>query len=433
MKHQSHAWRVLASVVLAYVMVLFAVPAAKADAVKDFYQGKTMTMIIGSSVGGGYNQYGRLIARYIVGHIPGHPQIVPRNMPGASGRKALIYVANVPAADGLTLGDVPRNVFFEKLLYTNRPSKVDAANLSWLGSANSEVSLCLSWYKTGLKTLDDIRTKGMVIGASGPTATDVIEARLFNQLAGTHIKIILGYPGSTEEHLAMERGELQGRCGEGWDSIVSRYPQWLKKNQINILGQMAVEKSPELPNVPLINDFAKTDTERQMLKVFTVPNEMGRPIFARGGIPGNRLKALQTAFMAAMHDPRLLRDAKKMNLAIRPLPGTKVAAMVKEVFASSPAAIKMAGDIVNSKEKLAVRKAHFYTVQVSLKSVIKKGKELRFMDKGKLARAMVSGHHHATKITIAGKKAKHSALKVGMKCAVTYEGNLSVAKSVSCE
>jgi tripartite-type tricarboxylate transporter receptor subunit TctC len=402
----------------------------RADAVEDFYKGRKGAMIIGSSVGGGYNQYGRLIARHIQNHIPGKPDIVPKNQPGGSGRKALNYVVNVAPADGLTLGIIGRNAHFDKLLYEDKSIDVDATKLTWLGSANSEVSLCVSWHSSPIQNLEDAKTKVMTIGASGPTATDTLMARLLNRIAGTRIKPILGYPGSTEAHLAMERGEMAGRCGFGWDSIVSRYYSWIEDKKINLLVQLANKKHPDLPNVPFIMDFARNDTERRMLRIFTTPNEMGRPFFARGGIPADRVKALQKAFLDALNDPKLLAEAKKQNLAIIPLSGEEAARLVKEVYTSPPEALQLARSIIASKEQLDKRKENFYTASVTLKSVKKKGRELSFDDKGKMSKAVLT---KGTRVTVAGKKAKSAGLKEGMACDVTYEGNLSVAKAVSCK
>jgi tripartite-type tricarboxylate transporter receptor subunit TctC len=402
----------------------------RADAVEDFYKGRKGAMIIGSSVGGGYNQYGRLIARHIQNHIPGKPDIVPKNQPGGSGRKALNYVVNVAPADGLTLGIIGRNAHFDKLLYEDKSIDVDATKLTWLGSANSEVSLCVSWHSSPIQNLEDAKTKVMTIGASGPTATDTLMARLLNRIAGTRIKPILGYPGSTEAHLAMERGEMAGRCGFGWDSIVSRYYSWIEDKKINLLVQLANKKHPDLPNVPFIMDFARNDTDRQMLRIFTTPNEMGRPFFARGGIPADRVKALQKAFLDALNDPKLLAEAKKQNLAIIPLSGEEAAKLVKEVYTSPPEALQLARSIIASKEQLDKRKENFYTASVTLKSVKKKGRELSFDDKGKMSKAVLT---KGTRVTVAGKKAKSAGLKEGMACDVTYEGNLSVAKAVSCK
>lgn len=402
---------------------------AKADAVADFYKGKNAQMIIGSSAGGGYNQYGRLVARHIERHIPGKPSIAPKNQPGGSGRKALNYVANVAKADGLTMGIVSRNTHFDRLLYGEKSVDVDSTKLTWLGSANSEVSLCVSWHTTPIKAIGDARN-GMTIGSSGPVATDTLMARILNQIADTKIKVILGYPGSTEVHLAMERGEVTGRCGFGWDSIVSRYYDWIKDKKINLLVQLATNKHPELPNVPSFKELAKTDAQRQMLQIFTIPNEMGRPFFARAGIPADRVKALRAAFTAAMNDPQLLAEAKKQRLAIVPLDGETVEKMVKSVYASPAEAVKLASSIVGSTEKLDSRKENFYTVSTSLKAVKKKGRELTIDDKGKASKVVLTG---ATKVTVGGKKAKTSGLKDGMACDVTYEGNLSVAKSVACK
>jgi tripartite-type tricarboxylate transporter receptor subunit TctC len=413
----------------ACLSVLAVLSPAKADAVADFYKGKNAQMIIGSSAGGGYNQYGRLVARHIERHIPGHPSIAAKNQPGGSGRKALNYVANVAKPDGLTMGIVSRNTHFDRLLYGDKSVDVDSTRLVWLGSANSEVSLCVSWHATPIKTIQDARN-GMTIGSSGPVATDTLMARILNQIADTKIKVILGYPGSTEVHLALERGEVTGRCGFGWDSIVSRYYDWIKDKKINLLVQLATNKHPDLPNVPSFKDFAKTDTERQMLQIFTLPNEMGRPFFARAGIPDDRVKALRAAFMAAMKDPALLAEAKKQRLAIEALDGATVEKMVKEVYASPPEAVKLASAVVNTTEKLEKRKENFYTVSVSLGAVKKKGRELTFTDKGKESKAVLTG---STKVTVGGDKAKSSNLKAGMTCDVTYEGNLSVAKSVTCK
>lgn len=420
------------ALVFALVAAFGTTGAVRADGVEDFYKGKSGAMIIGSSVGGGYNQYGRLIARHIQNHIPGKPDIVPKNQPGGSGRKALNYVANVAKPDGLTLGIIGRNTHFDKLLFEDKSIDVDATKLTWLGSANSEVSLCVSWHSSPVQSLEDAKTKGMTIGSSGPTATDTLMARLLNQVADTKIKVILGYPGSTEVHLAMERGEVTGRCGFGWDSIRSRYWSWMEEKKINLLVQMANSKHPDLPNVPFMLDFARNDAERQMLKIFTTPNEMGRPFFARAGIPEDRVKALQKAFIDALNDPKLLAEAKKQTLAITPLAGPDVAAMVTEVYSSSPEAVQLARAIVTSNEKLETRKENFYTVDVKLMDLKKKNRELHFMDKGKTARAVLSGGRHGTKITVGGKAAKRSALKAGMSCKVTYEGDLTVAKSVAC-
>lgn len=406
---------------------------AKADAVADFYKNKKGTMVIGSSVGGGYNQYGRLIAKHIRSHVPGKPEFVPRNLPGASGRRALSYIVNVAPADGLTIGIIGRNAHFDKLMHgKNRKSvNVDATKMVWLGSANSEVSLCVSWRASGIKDLKEVGTKGMVIGSSGPNATDTLMARVLNRVAGTKIKVILGYPGSTEVHLAMERGEVTGRCGLGWASIVSRYYRWVKNKKINLLVQLANKKHPDLPNVPFIMDFAKNEEQRQMLRMFTTPNEMGRPFFMREGVPADRVKVLQAAFMKALNDPNLLSDAKKMHLAISPLSGEAAAKLVKEVYATPPEVVAMVRSIINSKEKLERRKVVWQVVTGKVTKIKNRGK-FDFKIAGKKKKYSTRMKKRYTKVKINGKKAKSKKVKVGMSCKIWYEGHKSTAGRVEC-
>ncbi len=404
---------------------------ASAGAVADFYKGKTGTMVIGSSVGGGYNQYGRLLAHHMRRHIPGNPEFLAKNLPGASGRRALKYVVTVAPADGLTIGIIGRNAHFDALMRGRKAVDVDATKMVWLGSANSEVSTCVSWHSSGINSLKDATKRTMIIGASGPNATDNLMARLLNRIAGTKIKVILGYPGSTEIHLAMERGEVTGRCGLGWASIVSRYYRWVKNKKINILVQLANKKHPELPNVPFIMDFAKNDVERQMLRVFTTPNMMGRPFFMRPGVPKDRVEALQKAFMAALKDPKLLAEAKRQNLAISPLSGQEAAKLVKEVYATPPKALALMREIINSKEKLETRKVNWQIVSGTISKVKGRGK-IEFKISGKKKTYKTRMRKRYTKVKINGKKAKSKAVKVGMVCKIWYEGNKSSAGRVEC-
>lgn len=404
---------------------------ASAGAVEDFYKGKKGTMVIGSSVGGGYNQYGRLIAKHISRHVPGNPEFLAKNLPGASGRRALNYIVKVAPADGLTIGIIGRNAHFDALMRGRKAVDVDATKMVWLGSANSEVSTCVSWHSSGINSLKDATKKTMIIGASGPNATDNLMARLLNRIAGTKIKVILGYPGSTEIHLAMERGEVSGRCGLGWASIVSRYYRWVKNKKINILVQLANEKHPDLPNVPFIMDFAKNDVERQMLRVFTTPNMMGRPFFMRPGVPKDRVAALQKAFMAALKDPKLLAEAKRMNLAISPLSGQEAARLVKEVYATPPKALAMMREIINSKEKLETRTVKWQIVTGTITKVKGRGK-IVFKISGKKKKYQTRMRKRYTKVKINGKKAKSKAVKIGMVCKIWYEGHKSSAGRVEC-
>ena len=227
--------------------------------VADFYKNKKINIYIGSTPGGGYDQYARLVGRHMGQYIPGKPSFVPKNMPGASGRRALSYVYTVAPKDGTAVGVVLRGTIFDPLFYPKKAIKVDATKITWIGSANSEVTTCVAWAATGIKSLDDLKTRGMIVGATGPNSTDTVFAKLLNRVAGTKIKVITGYPGSTQVHLAMERGEVDGRCGLGWDSIVARKQDWMRDKKINILVQLAMKPHKDLPNTLFAMTLARND------------------------------------------------------------------------------------------------------------------------------------------------------------------------------
>jgi tripartite-type tricarboxylate transporter receptor subunit TctC len=293
--------------------------------------GKEMTIFIGSTTGGGYDQYGRLLARTMGHHLPGNPKIVPKNMPNQ--RQVVAHIYNIAPKDGSTIAITTRNTLFDPLFH-DEDFKFDAMKLTWVGSMNSETSLCVVWHTAKAKTVEELKKTQVVFGSGGPASSDSLHARLLNEVAGTKIKIVEGYPGSTEVHLAMERGEVSGRCGLGWDSIKSRYKRWMDEKKIALVAQFALDKHPELPDVPFIMDLAKTDEHHKMASLMLGPNKMGRPIFAPPGIPADRVKALREAFAATMQDPQPQADAKKMRIELEWMSGEDEAALVKKLYAT---------------------------------------------------------------------------------------------------
>jgi len=322
---------------------------ASAASVADFYKNKKMTIIIGSTVGGGYNQYGRLLGRHIGRYIPGNPTFIPKNMPGAGGRRALAYVAKVAPRDGTVLGILVRSTFFDKLMYPKKAIDVDPTTLTWIGSANKEVGTCIAWHESGFKTLEDTQKRVSIMGSSGPASSGTIFPKVLNEVAGTKMRIILGYPGSTQVHLAMERNEVTGRCGMGWDSLMARYRSWYFDKKVYIFLQIGLNKHPKLPDVPLLIDLARNDKEKQMLVLFSAPNDMGRPYFGPPKIPADRLKALQVAFLDTMKDKKFLREASKLNVAISPMSGPDVAALVKKIWDTPKDVVAMAQAVLASR------------------------------------------------------------------------------------
>lgn len=406
---------------------------ASADAVADFYKNKNMTILIGSTVGGGYNQYGRLLGRHMGRHIPGKPSFIPKNMPGAGGRRALAHIAHRAPRDGTVLGILVRSTFFDKLMYPKKAVDVDPTKLTWIGSANKEVGTCIAWHESGFKTLDDVKERVSTMGSSGPASSGTIFPKVLNEIADTKMKIILGYPGSTQVHLAMERNEVTGRCGMGWDSLMARYRSWYFDKKVNLFLQIGLNKHPKLPDVPLLLDLARNKKERQMLVLFSAPNDMGRPYFGPPEIPADRVKALQAAFMDTMKDPKFKADADKLNVALSPLSGPEVLKIVKDVWNTPEDVVKMAQAVLSSRKGLEQRKTNYRTVQVKLNKTNKKGSKIYFSDGGKTVYASVSRRAKRSKVMIGGKKAKRGQLKAGMDCAVTYEGHKTLAKSVECK
>ena len=399
--------------------------------VGDFYKTTPISIYIGSTPGGGYDQYGRLLGRHMGRHVPGNPSFVPKNMPGASSRRALGFIYDVAPKDGSALGIVIRGTLFDPLLYPEKGLKIDPTKLTWIGSANSEVTTCVTWHTTGITSLDGLRTKGMIVGASGPNSTDAVFSKLLNEIAGTRIKVIHGYPGSTQVHLAMERGEVDGRCGLGWDSVVARLQHWLENKKINIVLQLAMKKHKDLPHVPFAMDLARNEQDRQVMELLFSPNLMGRPFFGPPGIPSDRVQALRAAFSATTEDPKFLSEAGKLEVAIDPLTGEEMGRLVNRIYGMPDKVVQAARTILTSTKGLSQRVAKYYTVDAKLVKTNKKGSRIRFMEKGKEVEASVSGQR--TEVMIAGQKAKRSALKAGMSCAITYEGHKTQAKSVACK
>jgi tripartite-type tricarboxylate transporter receptor subunit TctC len=330
---------------LAIALVVLAAP-VRAQAQPDFFKDKSIDLYIGYSVGGGYDLYARVLARHLNKHVPGHPTIVPRNMEGAGSMRLANWLYTVAPKDGTAIGTVSRAAAFERLL--GRPGiAFDASRFSWIGSANDEVSVCVSWYTSGVSSFSDLLQKELIVGAAGAGSDDDQFPRVLNGLFGTKMRVINGYPGGNEIVLAMERGEVNGRCGYSWSSIKTTHPEWLDGHKINILAQFATAKHPDLPGIPLVTDFATNDEQRSILRLILARQALGRPFLAPPEIPADRVAALRAAFMWTMGDHEFLADADKLKLEIRPLSGEQTQAMVKQIYAEiSPAVAKRAAALL---------------------------------------------------------------------------------------
>jgi tripartite-type tricarboxylate transporter receptor subunit TctC len=314
---------------------------ARADSVADFYRGRTVEVYVGYSTGGGYDIYARALARHMGRFIPGNPTLVPKNMEGAGSLRLANWLANAAPRDGSVFGTIGRGTSFDPIL--GQPgAQFTATDLTWLGSMNQEVSICASWFDSGVNTYQDLLSKELLVGAVSNNDDTGQFARVMNTVLGTKMKIVTGYPGGNDVVLAMERGEVKGRCGWSWSSVLAAHMAWWKEKKINVLVQLALAKHPDLPDVPLVTDLAKTDAQRQMLRMIFARQVMGRPFVAPPGVPTDRVAALRKAFMDTMADKEFRADADKAKLEIEPATGEKVEALVKEVYATPAEIAKQA-------------------------------------------------------------------------------------------
>ena len=312
--------------------VLGLVAGGSPGAAEDFYSGKDITLYVGSPAGGPYDAYARLIARHLGRNIPGGPNIVVQNMPGASGRRLMGFMYNLAPKDGTVIAAPQRAVAFDPLLGVE--SHFDANAMAWIGSANKETNVCVVWHTSPIQTIEDVKRKEMVVGTSGPSSTDAIYPNLMNYLFGTRFKVVTGYKGAPETHLAMERGEVDGRCGISWDTLVSLNADWLRDRKVRLLVQIGLVKEPALPDVPWVFDMAKSEQDKQILAFWTAPNEMGRPFVAPPDLPDDRISILRRAFDATMNDPQLRAEAAGMKLAVASIGGEQVQALIRQIYAT---------------------------------------------------------------------------------------------------
>jgi tripartite-type tricarboxylate transporter receptor subunit TctC len=315
---------------LAALFTLLAAPLCHAQTIADFYRGKSVDLYIGTSVGGGYDAYGRMLARHIGKYLPGSPTVVPKNMEGGGGMRLANYLSNVAAKDGTAFAIFNRGTAFDPLL-GNKSAQFDATKLNWIGSTNDEVSICATWHTTGVTTIAQTMTQEIVVGATGPSGDTFQFPRITNGVLGTKFKIISGYPGGNDVDLAMERQEVQGRCGWSYTSVKSTRQHWLDRKWLNI------SKHPDLPDVPLIMDLARNDEQRAIFKLMFARQVMAWPFVMPSGVPGDRVEAMRKAFDETMADKDFLADARKAVMEIRPVAGAAVQKLVQEVYATPPA------------------------------------------------------------------------------------------------
>ncbi len=311
----------------------FAATPAAAQSVAEFYAGKQITLIVGSTPGGGYDNQARLVARHIGRHIPGNPTVIVQNMPAAGSLAATNHMFNIAPKDGSTIALVQRGML---LIKNWNPGQVrfDLGKFGFLGSINREVAVSVARADAPVQTAEQLFKTELIVGATSGIDPE-ITPRLLNALIGTKFKLVMGYPGVTEIVLAMERNEVQGLGDWSVSSLKAARPTWVPDRKINLLMQIALEKDPELAHVPFALDFVKNDADRAVMQLYLTQKTVARPMITPPGVPADRLAALRTAFAALATDQQFQADGAKAKLDVAPVTGPEVDKVIAIITSAS--------------------------------------------------------------------------------------------------
>jgi tripartite-type tricarboxylate transporter receptor subunit TctC len=327
---------------IAAAVTLIAAPAFAQSDLAAFYKGKNVDLVIGAAPGGGHDIYARAIARHIGQFIPGNPNVVPKNMPGAGSNKAAAYLYNVAPKDGTAFGALFPGAIMDPLTGDKSQIQHDATKFNYLGTANKEVRVCATWATAPAKTFKDVFTKETILAASAEGGATSDYAMVLDAVLGTKFKVVKGYPGTREMTLAIERGEAHGLCGYAWTSLKTQNAEWVKDKKINVILQTAFEGDPELNamHVPMVWEFVKNDDDKKVIELLLAQQVFGRPYVAPPGTPEATVKALRAAFTSTMKDPAYIAEAKKLGLDTDAGTGEEVQELVNKVYATPPAIVQ---------------------------------------------------------------------------------------------
>ena len=334
--------RVLARRLPLALALPLAIAATGTAGAADFYQGKNVTILVGFSSGGGYDQYARLLARYIGNHIPGNPSVIVQNMPGAGSLTSVKYLDVNAPVDG-TVIDVFNNGLLVQSLTIPKKVDVKFQNYAWIGSVTPDYRVCYAWAATGVKSWDDMmKRQQFVLGSTGKGSGNYINGAVLRKVFHAPVKQILGFPGSAEQRLAIERGELDGDCGS-WTSIPV---DWVKNRKISSFVRFSPDRPAYIPeSARYIGDFAKTPEQKALVELLSSGDQVGRPFIMSKRVPSDRVAIIRAAFDATMKDPAFLADAKQQNLTVEPATGAECEKLVAKISKATPQLVAQAKDV----------------------------------------------------------------------------------------
>jgi tripartite-type tricarboxylate transporter receptor subunit TctC len=321
--------------------VLTSVMPASAQTVESFYKGKTIKLVVGSGAGGGNDVFARIFAKYLPKHLPGSPMVIVQNVPAAGGVVATAQMANTQPRDGTVIAAVNRTIPMMPLL-VDKDLNFDSRKLGWLGSLNKETNVIIVWHTSPVNTIADVQKRETIVGTTGGSSDSNVYALLLNQTLDTKFKIVGGYPGGPDIDLAMERGEVEGRVSITWTSLKGSRSAWLKEKKVKILAQMALQRSPELPDVPNVLEMVKDPKDRQVYEFLFSRQEAGRPFVAPPELPADRLAALRKALEDVATDKHFIADVEHGGGTVELLTGEELQKLVNKFYATPPEILKAA-------------------------------------------------------------------------------------------
>ena len=403
---------------------------AFSQSVESFYRDKQIALLVGYAPGGGYDSYARTLARHMPAQMPGNPAVVVKNMPGAGSLIVTNFLYNSAPRDGSHIAAVGREMP-TAALFGLENIRFKTEEFIWIGNMESAETFCGAWHTSGLTKAEDLFSKPLIVGGTNGESTTVTIPLALNNLLGTQLKLIAGYPGGAAMHLALERGEIQGRCAWSWSSLQTVGQDWLGEGKVKILLMGTLERSKRFPDVPTAPELAKTPEARQAIEILLSQDILARPYWAPPNVPSDRVAALRTAFDRTAADPAFVADIEKQRLDLSPMSGAEVERIIHKLYATPKAVAELAAAATKRTDKTEMKVAALQaeTIKGAIGQVENEGRSLTYVAGEKTGKVNLSTT--GTEVMVAGKKAERKNLAAGMTCVFVIKGE--DAEKITCD